>query len=188
MNRGETQTAGALLSSTALRDSAIARVPDAKLDQHKDKVFVQAYPTGDKYLRLTIALTKADSDYPLDAASKLTVGLCDSLKAAFEASAKATADVSAGRRAAVAEQLDADKQKLADVRAKLRKARNAGNIPGFGMPGDIDGAARDLDNQKRNTQNDLDRQRAQLAAIDPGSGPLVTEWEQVVQLRQAHLR
>ncbi|HEX3357397.1 MAG TPA: hypothetical protein VHS31_10540 [Tepidisphaeraceae bacterium] len=184
--RTDNQTATALLGSTALRDTAIARLADMKLDQHKDKIFVQAYPTSDKFVRVTVILLKDEQAYAADTASKLIGVLCDSLKSAFEQSIKASAQAAATRSDGIQKQLDAAKQKLADVRSKLRDARDANNTNGYGY-GDVDNALNNLMSQKRNADAELSRQRAQLAAVDPTSGPLVTEWDQVVKLRQLHL-
>jgi chromosome segregation ATPase len=142
-------------------------------------------PAG-RYTRLDVSLRKNDKlDLPANAARDLLAALCDRLKGALEESARATRDVQQSRSQELQRQMDDAKNRLQEVRSKTKSFRDAmSQLPNDYGSGDPQYALRNIRQQRNQIESELTRARARLAALEPGSGPLATEWEQVVKLRE----
>jgi chromosome segregation ATPase len=181
-SRPDAQSATALATSTALLDAAAEKALDMKSQQRRDLVVVSAYPAGYRFTKLEVALRPSkDVQYKPTAARDMMMAVCEGLKGAYQESATAQRKLAAGRREQAEKDLQAARTRAAELRQKVKAARdllggNEGMDPAYHV--------RNLRQQRQSMEQDLNRHRARLAAIDPGSGPLVAEWESVVKLRE----
>jgi predicted nucleic acid-binding Zn-ribbon protein len=183
----DNQTAAGLLSSTLLVDSAVARIPDAKLQDHRSQIQVQAFPTGVQFVRLNVILTKGDSDLQPDAAAQLLKAVCESLKSAFDESIQASNAAAQARVDSAQKQIDSAKSQLKDIHQQVQQANDALNSNGGRYYGDIDNTINNLKQQKSSMDSELARYTAQLSQLDPSVGLLSGDWDDLVKLRTQRL-
>ncbi|MDB5329461.1 MAG: hypothetical protein JWP03_612 [Phycisphaerales bacterium] len=183
----DSQSAVALLTSTALADPAAEKVLGLTAEKRRDLVVVNVYPAAFRVARVEVILRKsADVQYKADAGEKLMGALLVNLKAAYAQSAEASRKAIQARREPLEKELDAAKKRADELRAKQREARTqtAGITPNYGDP------ATSLINQrqtKRTLESQLSNYRARLQTLEPSSGPLVREWTDVLKLREQRL-
>lgn len=183
----DSQSAAALLTSTALADPAAEKVLGLSPEKRREMVVINVYPSGFRMARVEVILRKsADAHYKPDASDKLMGALLDNLKAAYAQSAEASRKTIQARREPLEKELETAKKRADELRVKQREARTqtAGIIPNYGDPTTN---LANLRQTKRNSETQLSGYRARLQALEPSSGPLVKEWTDVLKLREQRL-
>ena len=132
-------------------------------------------------------LKKGEKPYAGDAASKLVAALVERLRVALDESTQAENKVQAARAASLQESIDGVKKRLAEVGESLKSVRDL-----IGQAGDSAGdpsyQINNLRTQKRNSENELTRQKSDLAAMMPeGGSDAVTAWEAAVKSQEERL-
>ncbi|MDB5293715.1 MAG: hypothetical protein JWL69_4956 [Phycisphaerales bacterium] len=183
----DSQSAAALLTSTALADPAAEKVLGLSPEKRRELVVINVYPSGFRMARVEVILRKsADAHYKPDASDKLMGALLDNLKAAYAQSAEASRKAIQSRREPLEKELETAKKRADELHAKQREARTqtAGISPNYGDP-TIN--LSNLRQTKRNYESQLSNNRARLQTLEPNPAPLVKEWTDVLKLREQRL-
>ena len=182
----DSQSASALVTSSALLDPATKSVLNLPPKQRWDSVIVNVSTAGARLARIEVILRKTGTHFPEDGAEKLVYELIRRLKSAYAASSEAAQKAAAARR-------DPVEKELADITAKadqLRQQQRDIHAQAASLDVPNGQAAVQLNNlrsQKRNLEQDLARNRARLLVLEPAASPQVSEWAAVVKARQTEL-
>jgi hypothetical protein len=188
-NRVDTSSIASLLGSTAVIDSAVKSVLKVTPTQRREIVIVNSQPAGNRYTRLEVALRKTDQvELPPDAAEKVLAALTDRLKAALQESANAARSVQQAREGDLQKQMEGARGRLQEARTKSRETRDALSKLSVEISNnDPQYVIRNTRQQRNQVEAELNRSKARLAALEPASGPLSAEWEEVVKIRTQRL-
>lgn len=180
------QSAAALLTSTALIDPAVKSTLHIMPQHRQDSAVVNVYPVGQRLARVEVILRDIPGQtYSEDAAAKLTNALVERLKAAYAESSAAARQAAAGREAPLQKQIESIKARIEELRTKQHEVRGkASNSHMVYNGGDPSFELNNLRSQKKSAESELARNRARLETLDPSSGPLAAQWNDVVNLRQ----
>jgi hypothetical protein len=182
----DSQSAVALLSSSALIDPAVKRMLDLSPAQRWEQVVVNVTAAGPRLARLEVVLRKsAQARYPEDGARKTADELLDRLKRAYEASAAAGRKAAEARLKPIADELAATSARYGELRQRQRliRARAADAEVNSAYPAQAGDQLANLRSQHRILQADATRNEARLAALQPPP-PQTSQWEQIVKTRQ----
>ena len=185
----DSQSAVALLTSSALIDPAVKQVLDLSPSKRWEDVVVNVTAAGPRIARVEVILRKsADGHYPDDGAEKTVKALIDRLKHAYEASNAAGKKAADARIKPIADELAETSAKLEDLRHRQRdiRARSANAAPNGMMNGSMSGHVSNLRFQRAPLQSELTRNKARLAALQPPA-PQTAQWEAAVKARQKQL-
>lgn len=185
----DSQSAVALLTSSALIDPAVKQVLDLSPPKRWEQVVVNVTAAGPRLARVEVILRKsADAHFPDAGAEKTVKALIDRLKNAYEASSIAGKKAAEARIKPIADELTDASAKLEDLRHRERdiKARAADAAPNGMMIGGMSSHLSNLRSQRGLQQSELTRNKARLASMQPPA-PQTARWEETVKTRQKQL-
>jgi predicted nucleic acid-binding Zn-ribbon protein len=188
-SRMDPTTVASIANSTALTVPAVDAILDMPVEQRRQRVIVNAYATGARFLRLEVLIRKGDAAVKPTAAEDVLARIIERTKAAVAQSSDATGKQIAARTQELNQRITATQKQLAAVHAQIRQYRdqNAGFGNNYGDPRDN---IANIQRQRQSAESELMRNVARLKALQPDTTAktaLVSEWEQVVSLQQQQL-
>lgn len=184
----DSQSAVALLTSSALIDPVAKQVLDLSPERRWEQVVVNVTSAGSRLARVEVILRKAPgANYPADGARKSAAALIDRLKNAYATSAALSQKASQARIKPITDELAANSAKLDDLRRRERQIKDLSadlSVNGAGF-GNASNQLANLRMQRGPLQSELARNKARLASMEPPAP--AAKWEQAVKDRQKEL-
>jgi hypothetical protein len=177
----------ALLTTSALVENAATKAFGMDRPKVRESLQVIASGAGLRMTRLEVRLLKTPGvEWKDGDAQKLIDALADGLRAALNQSANAAARLGEEAQQRREAELAASNQKLADVRAQQSQLRQKlSEIPAQFLDRNLGG--RNAADELQMVQQQIRQYEEQLASKNPAATALLTEWEELVKLREEKL-
>ena len=186
----DARTAAGILRSTPVLHAAVTKaLGKAPASQRlQDWLVVNAVPTAPRHLEVEVILLKGGGGPEAvdeKSAAALLSALCETLEGALREAAEGQRASNEKRRQRVEQEAAAARQRLDEVRAKVRRYR--AETSALGHSGDVRYTLQNLRTQRQQHEQQLANYRSRLRQIEPSASPLAAEWGSIVELRQKQL-
>lgn len=177
-----------LLTTTLLREAAAAKALGFSREETIKFVSIRTQPAGERFVRLYAGLRKnLGRDFAPDAPQQLLWAMCDGLRQSLDQSNKAKADLAAKAAADREDKRKKLQAEIDDLNKQIAAATSAAGEFG-GSADNVQYQISNLQQQRRNTNQELTRLKRQLGDADPANASgLISQWQTLADARQKEL-